>query len=221
MNACTTLMIFISTLTLLGCARTKVGSTGDVIEITPVTIDSSVTMVTNDDVTLRTYTFKDIPLQFVFQDSSASYITYGNNYRKDVSGSFYTLAMIKKGSKLLHNYDCDTTFFNNDQCRNHLILAQVINYGTRRYVLCVFDREQFSVGSLEPYLAFLLDISNPNAISTVSFINRQMEGEELSGVFSHNGHLCISVRYYLPKHKKHETATAIITQNNLNEWVVE
>lgn len=176
---------------------------------------------TNDNVTWRRYTFANMPLQFYFSDSTASVISYGNDYHKKIANTFYTKAMIKKTGKLVRNYDLDFEYFIDDPVRYKLSNSWTIEFGKQSYILSVFDKHQFSVGSLSTYFFCLINISDPTAISAISFINRLPEGENVPEVYNKNGHLCISMHYYTQKgFKGYKTGIAVITQNENNEWEV-
>ena len=204
-----------------GCDRIVIENmTGDIPVLTPV--DSTVIHQTNDDVTWRRYTFANMPLQFNFSDSTTSAITYGNNYYKNISDIFYTKAMIQKSGELVRNYDLDLEYYTADPTQYQLSTSCIIEFGKRSYILCVFNKHQFSVGPLNVYFYCLIDTTDPDAVSAIGFTNRLAEGTDvLQDIYNKNGHLSISMHYYTHTgHKRYKTAMAIITQNERNEWVV-
>jgi len=214
------ILIFL-VMAFIGCDRIVVENmTGDIPVLTPV--DSTVMHQTNDDVTWRRYTFANISLQFNFSDSIASVITYGNNYHKKIADIFYTKAMIQKSGKLVRNYDLDLEYFTADPIQYQLNNSCTIEFGKRSYILCVFDKQQFSVGPLNAYFYCLIDTTDSDAVSAIGFTNRLPEGTDvLNDIYNKNGHLCISMHYYTHiGHKGYKTVMAIITQNEHNEWVV-
>lgn len=211
-------LIIVST----GCDRAVVGNLiADIPVLTP--IDTTMFVhTTNADLTLRRYTFTTMPLQFCFSDSTASVISYGKDYHKNIADTFYPKAMIQKSEKLLRNYASDFEYLTADPTQYQLSNSWIIEFGKRSYILSVFNKHQFSVGSLNTYFYCLIDVSDPAAISALSFINRLPEGENVPEVYNKNGHLCIVLHYYTQKGVKgYKTGTAKITQNDDNEWVVK
>jgi len=204
-----------------GCNRTVVeNSAGDIPVITPVN-RAALNQTTDDDVTWRRYEFATMPLQFFFSDSTASYVAYGNSYHKNIRDIFYSKQMAEKAGKLLRNYDLDFEYTTNEPAQYQLTESWTIEFGKRSYILSVFDKRQFSVGPLNPYFYCLIDTTDPDAVSAVGFINRLPEdGDMVGNIFGKDGHLCIAMQYYTKK-KGYRTGTAIITQNQNNEWVIQ
>jgi len=203
-----------------GCDRIVVENmTGDIPVLTP--LDSTVVHQTDDDVTWRRYTFANMPLQFNFSDSTASVISYGS-YSKNIADIFYTKTMIRESNKLISNYDLDLEYFTADPTQYQLSNSWTIEFGKRNYILCVFNKHQFSVSPLNAYFYCLIDITDTEAVSAIGFINRLEEGIEIApDIYNMNGHMCISMHYYThTAHKSYKTAMAIITQNERNEWTV-
>jgi len=204
-----------------GCDRIVVENmTGDIPVLTPV--DSIVMHQTNDNVTWRRYTFANMPLHFYFSDSTASVISYGNDYHKNIADIFYTKAMIQKSGKLVRNYDLDFEYFTADPTHYQLINSCTIKFGKRSYILCIFNKHQFSVSPLNAYFYYLIDTTDPDDVSAIGFTNRLPEGTDvLRDIYNKNGHLSISMHYYTHTGLKgYKTAMATITQDKHNEWVV-
>ncbi|KOS06807.1 hypothetical protein AM493_12815 [Flavobacterium akiainvivens] len=204
------------------CARKAIGLSYDVPELTLLTIGPQVVMQTDDDVTYRTYTFKDFPLTFMFSDSTTSVISYGAGYQKPLSDIFITPKMAVKNARMLNgNYVWNLEQFKYEQGRSIIDTAYAITFGNRRYVYCSFDKHQLSTLPHEARVCYLIDITDPNAVKAVAFPDVLDVDDREHDFFPENGHLCIRFDYYSSlKPKKSEVSQAVLTQDEGNEWVI-
>ncbi|MFP9100283.1 hypothetical protein ACLI09_14630 [Flavobacterium sp. RHBU_24] len=212
-------LLFICTfiVSLSGCNRKE-----KPVIIKPLNTEGNVTMVTNDDVTERSYKFSDIPLTFMFSDSTASYVLYGST-RKEVSDIFYSREMAEKNApNLAAHYTIDRNSFINEPDRNTLMEADQITAGNNKYVLCSFDKQRFSIGPLNHYYYYLIDITNEDDIAAIAFTSLAEEGEYMPKIYSKNGRICVDLTYY--SHLKagdYTTETTVVTQDGNGNWVME
>jgi hypothetical protein len=192
------------------------------IIIKPLNTPGNVTMVTNDDVTERSYKFSSIPLTFAFSDSTASYVMYGNT-RKKVTDIFYTRKMAeKKAPNLAAHYTIGRDSFMDEPERNTLMEAAQITVGDNTYVLCIFDKQRFSVGPLNHYYYYLLDVTNEDAITAIAFTGLAEEGSYMPKVYAKDNNVCVGLTYYSHlKAGNYSTETTVVTQDGSGNWVME
>ncbi|RYD89033.1 MAG: hypothetical protein EOP54_26275 [Sphingobacteriales bacterium] len=216
-------MLFV--LALAGCSAKKTATdmTGNVPELTPIKIGSGVTMQTDDEVTWRKYTFKDVPLTFMFTDSAASFITYGDTYKAAVADIFITPQMALKNAKAIKgNHIWNLEQFNTDQVQSIMVNAYHVAFGSRSYIYCSFHKHHLSTLPFEDEISYLIDITSPAVIKAVAFPDVIVVDDMPLDFFPQKGHLCIRFDYY-SRIKWHDSkvSEAVLTQDEKGNWVVE
>ena len=211
------ILICICLAALLGCS-----SAHEPVVVEPINMAGNITMVTNDDVTERSYKFSNMPLTFTFSDSTASYVMYGNN-RKKVSDIFYTLEMAKKNApNLAARYTIDRNSFMAEPERNALMQAAQITVGNNKYVLCIFDKQRFSVGPLNHCYYYLIDVTDEDAITAIAFTGLAEKANYMPKVYNKNDKVAVEVTYY--SHLKagdYATEITVVTEDGDGNWVME
>lgn len=203
-------------------ALTDCNCTEEPVLIKTINTQHNVTMVTNDDVTNRTYKFGDIPLTFMFSDSASSYVMYGTA-RKKIIDIFYTHEMAEKNApNLATRYTIDRNSFMAEPERNALMQAAQITVGSNKYMLCVFDKQQFTIGPLNHYYYYLIDITNEDDITAIAFTGLAEEGEYMPKVYNKNSRIAVELNYYpYLEAGDYTTESIVVTEDGDGNWVME
>ncbi|MES2484947.1 MAG: hypothetical protein V4581_03235 [Bacteroidota bacterium] len=211
-------------LALNACGTAKSTNAPVVIEIEAIDIGKGVIMETDDDVNWRRYTFKDIPLEFVFTDSLVSRLSYGKDYHVRLQDLFYKPDMAKKNAETIsRNYQWNMEYFMTDPVRSVITAAYRVSANGREYVICSFTKNQLGTLPYEDDVHYLIDITNKNSINAIAFPDVDDDGgsnDIAEDVFYGKDGLAIRFKYYSTLNPSTVSA-GIITQDNKGNWVVE
>lgn len=177
-------------------------------------------ITTDSEVNWHSYTFKNYPLVFTFSDKN-SQITYGTNFRRPLNEIFYTKETVLPGCGYANKYALDFQNFNADPTENLLIYADEITTEQHKYLLLIFRKNQATIGPLETFPSYIIDITNPKRINAFGFIYREEEGTPVK-YYSKNGKLSVTSKYYTQtKPQAYKTKVAMITQDSNDNWVIQ
>jgi len=211
-------------LVLNACGSAPLSSPPVIVEVTPIDISTRVIMETDDDVNWRRYTFKDIPLEFVFTDSLVCRLSYGKDYHVRLQDLFYKPGMAKKNAETIsRNYQWNMEYFMTDQVRSVITAAYRVSANGREYVMCSFTKNQLGTLPYEDDVHYLIDITNKNSINAIAFPDVDDDGgsnDIAEDVFYGKNGLAIRFKYYSTLNPATVSA-GIITQDNKGNWVVE
>jgi len=223
MNIKNFVSLILCVLVLNACGSAPSSNHPVAVEVTRLDISTRVIMETDDDVNWRRYTFKDVPLGFVFTDSLASRLSYGRDYHVRLHDIFYKPAMVKKGAETVnHNYEWNLEHFKADQPRSVIKAAYRVSVNSREYVICSFTKNQLGTLPYEDEVYYLIDITHSNNINAIAFpdVNNGEAFNIEKDVFFDKDHLCVRFRFYSTLNPA-TVATGTITQDNKGNWVVE
>jgi uncharacterized protein YceK len=217
-------ILMVCAVVLSGCGSQKSWHAPSVIEIIPIDINTGITMETDGDVSWRRYTFKDIPLGFVFTDSVVSRLSYGRDYHVRLHDIFYKPGQAEENVGTISlNHTWNLEYFMADQVRSVITAAYRVNVNGRQYVVCSFTKNRLSTLPYEDNIHYLIDITNKNSINAIAFPDVNDDGgtnDVADDLFFGNNGLCIRFKYYSKLHPN-EVSNGIIAQNEKWEWVIE
>jgi len=227
MNLRNYIIVILFAFAAAGCAAKKMAieDIGDVPELTPIKIGAGVTMQTDSDVSWRRYSFKDVPLTFMFTDSISPVLTYGDNYSVKLADIFYTPALAVKNARTIGlNHQWNLDYFTTNQLRSTITAAYFATMNGRRYVVCSFTKNQLNTLPYEDNINYLIDITEKHNIKAIAFpdvANTDGGANDVAeDILPVNGYLAVRFTFY-SNLQPYELSTRIITQNEQWEWVME